>query len=99
REAHLVCQRKYGDCKDMASLLVTMCKEAGLKAFYTWIGTRSKPYKYQETPLPVADNHMICTIELDGKFIFLAGTGVNIPFGIPPYNLQGKDALVHIDKG
>lgn len=99
REAHLVCQRKYGDCKDMASLLVTMCKEAGLKAFYTWIGTRSKPYKYQETPLPVADNHMICTIELDGKFIFLDGTDANIPFGIPPYNLQGKDALVHIDKG
>lgn len=98
REAPVVCQRKYGDCKDMAGLLVTMCREAGLKAYYTWIGTRSKPYLYNETPLPVADNHMICTIELGGQYIFMDGTDAIIPFGIPPFNLQGKDALVHIDK-
>lgn len=98
REAHVVCQRKYGDCKDMAGLLVTMCKEAGLKAYYTWIGTRDKPYKYAETPLPVADNHMICALELGGQFVFMDGTDAIIPFGVPPYNLQGKDALVHIDK-
>lgn len=98
REAHEVCQKKYGDCKDMAGLLVTMCREAGLKSYYTWIGTRNRPYKYQETPLPVADNHMICAIELDGEYIYLDGTDAIIPFGIPPYNLQGKEALVHIDK-
>lgn len=98
REANIVCQRKYGDCKDMAGLLVTMCKEAGLKSYYTWLGTRTKPYKYKETPLPVSDNHMICTVELDGRFVFMDGTDAIIPFGIPPYNLQGKDALIHIDK-
>ncbi|WP_276134294.1 DUF3857 domain-containing protein [Polluticoccus soli] len=98
REAHVVCQRKYGDCKDMAGLLVTMCKEAQLRSYYTWIGTRKLPYKYQETPLPVADNHMICAVELDGQFVFMDGTDANIPFGIPPYDLQGKDALVHIDR-
>jgi transglutaminase-like putative cysteine protease len=98
REAHVVCQRKYGDCKDMAGLLVTMCKEAGLKSYYTWIGTRNRPYRYHETPLPVTDNHMICAVELDGKFVFLDGTDAIIPFGIPPYNLQGKEALVHLDK-
>ncbi|HTN46705.1 MAG TPA: DUF3857 domain-containing protein [Flavipsychrobacter sp.] len=98
REAHIVCQRKYGDCKDMAGLLVTMCKEAGLQSHYTWIGTRSKPYRYDETPLPAADNHMICAVELEGQFIFMDGTDAIIPFGIPPYALQGKDALVHIDK-
>jgi Transglutaminase-like enzymes, putative cysteine proteases len=98
REAHMVCQRKYGDCKDMASLLVTMCKEAGLKSYYTWIGTRKKPYRYEVTPLPVVDDHMICTIELNGQYIFMDGTDPIIPFGIPPYNLQGKEALIHIDK-
>lgn len=98
REAHVVCQRKYGDCKDMAGLLVTMCKEAGLKAYYTWIGTRDKPYNYKETPLPVADNHMICAVELNGQFVFMDGTDAIIPFGVPPYNLQGKEALVHINK-
>lgn len=98
REAQVVCQRKYGDCKDMAGLLVTMCRLAGLKSYYTWIGTRSKPYRYQETPLPVTDNHMICAVELNGQFILLDGTDAIIPFGVPPYNLQGKDALVQIDK-
>lgn len=98
REANIVCQRKYGDCKDMTGLLVTMCKIAGLKSHYTWIGTRKKAYKYEETPLPVADNHMICAVDLDGEFVFLDGTDAIIPFGPPPYNLQGKEALVHIDK-
>lgn len=98
REAHVVCQRKYGDCKDMAGLLVTMCREVGLKSYYTWIGTRNKPYKYKETPLPVTDNHMICAVELDDEVIFLDGTHPIIPFGNIPYSLQGKDALVHIDK-
>ncbi|OSZ78673.1 hypothetical protein CAP35_10610 [Chitinophagaceae bacterium IBVUCB1] len=98
REAHIVCQRKYGDCKDMAGLLVTMCRYAGLKSYYTWIGTRKKPYKYKETPLPVTDNHMICAVEIDGNFVFLDATDATIPFGIPPFNLQGKDALVQISK-
>lgn len=99
REANVVCQRKYGDCKDMSSALVAMCREAGLKAHYTWIGTRAKPYKYHDTPLPVTDNHMICAIDIDGRFIFMDGTDQHIPFGVPPYALQGKEALIHIGKG
>jgi hypothetical protein len=98
REASLVCNRKYGDCKDMASLLVAMCREAGVKAYYTWIGTRKKPYKYKETPLPIADNHMICTANIGDEWIFMDGTDALIPFGVPPAAIQGKEALVGLDK-
>ncbi|RYZ50253.1 MAG: DUF3857 domain-containing protein, partial [Sphingobacteriales bacterium] len=98
RDASLVCNRKYGDCKDMASVLVAMCGEAGIKAYYTWIGTRHKPYRYDETPLPVADNHMICTINIGDEWIFLDGTDARIPFGFPPYSIQGKEALVGLSK-
>jgi len=96
REAGAVCARRYGDCKDMTSLLVSLCQAAGLDAHFTWIGTRHLPYSYDETPLPLADNHMICAVKLDGKWVFLDGTDADIPFGIPPAGIQGKEALIGI---
>lgn len=96
REANLVCSRKYGDCKDMASILTAMLKHAGLQAYFTWIGTRDLPYTYHETPLPIVDNHMICAVKLGNEYIFLDGTDEGCIFGLPPYSIQGKQALVGI---
>jgi hypothetical protein len=98
RDANLVCHRRFGDCKDMASIITVMLKHAGLKAYYTWIGTRNLPYTYAETPLPLVDNHMISTLELNGEFIFLDGTDPSCVFGTPAGHIQGKEALVGIDK-
>ncbi len=98
RQAPLVYQRRYGDCKDMSSLLVAMYREAGIEAYYTWIGTRHKPYRYEKTPLPIADNHMICTIRIGDEWIFTDGTDALIPFGFPPSAIQGKEALVGLDR-
>lgn len=97
REAADICKRKFGDCKDMTSIQVALYRKAGIDAYFTWIGTRHKPYTYEEVPLPITDNHMICTIKLDGKWVFLDGTDPLIPFGIPPQGIQGKEALVGID--
>ena len=97
REAAAICSRRFGDCKDMSSLLVAMCRIAGLDAYFTWIGTRSKPYTYADVPLPVTDNHMICTIKIGDEYIFMDGTDPIIPFGTPPSGIQGKEALVGID--
>jgi hypothetical protein len=41
---------------------------------------------------------MICAIKLDGQFIFLDGTDPNIPFGVPPSPIQGKEALIAINE-
>ncbi len=35
RQAAVVMKRKFGDCKDMASVLVALCRQAGLKAYFT----------------------------------------------------------------
>jgi hypothetical protein len=97
READLVCNRRFGDCKDMASILTAMLKHAKVPAYFTWIGTRHLPYRYQETPLPIVDNHMICTVNLDGKYIFLDGTDNGCIFGMPSSSIQGKEALVALN--
>jgi transglutaminase-like putative cysteine protease len=97
REAKVVCDRKYGDCKDMTSILVAMCRKAGLDAHYTWIGTREKPYTNEETPLPLVTNHMICAIKLDDQWLFMDGTHPLVPFGVNPEGIQGKEAMIAID--
>ena len=97
RDANLVCSRRFGDCKDMSSILTLMLRTAGIPAWYTWIGTRDLPYTYTETPLPIVDDHMICTIRLDDKYIFLDGTDPNCIFGMPTEGIQDKQALLAID--
>ncbi len=94
REAKDVCSKRYGDCKDMSSILVTMLKEAGIPAYMTWIGTRDRHYNYEEVPSPVVDNHMIAATKLDGEYLFLDATGDFIPFGFPTSMIQSKDALI-----
>ncbi|KAA5534478.1 DUF3857 domain-containing protein [Taibaiella lutea] len=94
REAGLVYKRRFGDCKDMASLLRGMCKAAGMDARYVWIGTRSIPYSFKNTPIPGVFNHMICAVKIDDKWVFLDGTDPILPYGAIPEAIQGKDALI-----
>ncbi len=94
REANDVFNKKYGDCKDNSSILYKMLEVANLKGNLTWIGTRSIPYKYNEVPTPVVDNHMILTF-IDGDNVyFLDATGRYIPITMPSPFIQGKEALV-----
>jgi len=98
REASLVCSRRFGDCKDMASTLVQMIRAAGLPAYQTWIGTRDIPYTFTDVPSPLATNHMICTYIQDGKHYFMDATGKDAPFGYFTAMIQGKDALIGMGK-
>ena len=97
RESTEVCAKRYGDCKDMTSLQVALCRSVNVPAYYAWIGTRDIPYDYLETPLPIVDNHMICMTRIDNEWLYMDGTNNDIPFGLAPENLQGKKALVSID--
>ncbi|MBA4053963.1 MAG: hypothetical protein C0490_04555 [Marivirga sp.] len=94
-----VYEKRYGDCKDMANLIVNMLKLANVKAYHTWIGTRDIPYKYTEVPTPLVDNHMIATyISPDNQYYFLDATSDHTAFGLPSSMIQGKEALIGIDK-
>ncbi|MEO7121171.1 MAG: DUF3857 domain-containing protein, partial [Ginsengibacter sp.] len=96
RQAADVCAKRYGDCKDMASILTAMLKISGLDACFTWIGTRSIPYSYTEVPLPVTDNHMISAVKLNKSWIFLDATDPNCVFGMPTSGIQNKEALISL---
>jgi hypothetical protein len=98
REAGTIVKRKYGDCKDMTSVLVTMCRKAGLDAYFAWVGTRGKPYILEETPVPFAFDHMICAVKIGDDWLFMDGTHPLIPFGEIPEGIQGKQAMIAIDR-
>lgn len=92
-----VCSRRFGDCKDMASIIVEMCKQAGVEAYLTWIGTRDIPYRYEEVPTASADNHMIATwFDENDRPYFLDATAKYMEFGVAPDHIQGKEALVSL---
>jgi transglutaminase-like putative cysteine protease len=98
REARLVLLRKYGDCKDKTSLLVSMMKSQGLKASYTWIGTRDIPYRFSDFATGLNINHMIAVWWDDNNNpVVLDGTTLHHRLEDIPSFIQGKECL--IDKG
>jgi len=98
RSASSVCDKRYGDCKDMANLLYEMLNHIGIESYRTWIGTRDRPYSYWEVPTPMVDNHMITTVIIENDTIFLDATDSYVPYGMPSAFTQTKEALLGIDK-
>ena len=98
REAFAVYEKRYGDCKDMASIITQMLKLTNIKAHLTWIGTRDIPYTYNEVPTPISDNHMIAAYkDSTGKVWLLDGTGKNASIEFYTSMIQGKQALIGLD--
>lgn len=96
REASLVYKRKFGDCKDMASLITSMANYAGLKnVSISWIGTREIPYSYEQLSTPAVDNHMIAVFNDNENYIFLDATDREARYGMPTAFIQGKEALLN----
>ncbi|MFI0427169.1 MAG: DUF3857 domain-containing protein [Flavobacterium sp.] len=100
REAELVFERKFGDCKDMANIIVSMSKYANIENVnLCWIGTREIPYSYTELPTPAVDNHMIAAYKKDDTYIYLDATDKETRFGLPTSFIQGKEALINTPNG
>ena len=97
REASVVCKRRFGDCKDMANLIVRMGQQAKLPVYPVWIGTRDIPYQFSEFPAPFCANHMIAVYISKNDTIFLDGTGKRHPFRLPTSMIQGKEGLIGMD--
>ncbi len=96
RNANDIFKKKYGDCKDMASITTYMLSQAGIKSYLTWIGTRDLPYRHEDIPLPMVDNHMIAAVYRNNRWIFLDCTAQHLHYGLPSHAIQGKDALISI---
>lgn len=98
REANQVFTKRYGDCKDMASIITSMLKVASVKDVYLgWIGTRDIPYKYSENPSLSVDNHMIAVAKVNNQWVFLDATDDRIDYGLPTNHIQGKQCMIKIN--
>ncbi|HXB40916.1 MAG TPA: DUF3857 domain-containing protein [Bacteroidia bacterium] len=98
REANAIYEKRYGDCKDMASIITQMLSTIHVKSYLTWIGTRDIPYRYSEIPTPIVDNHMIAAYkDSTGKVWLLDATGKNATMQLYTSMIQGKQALIGID--
>lgn len=98
RSCSSVMKNRYGDCKDMTSLLVEMLTHAGIEnAYVAWVGTREIPYLMSEIPSPLACNHVICVVKKpEGGYYYLDATVSESGFNRPPQSVQEKDLLVHL---
>ena len=86
---------QYGDCKDMATLLVAMLRAVGIDSAYpVLLNAESKTPKGTQLPTPSAFNHAICLVEMDGKKYWLDATAEVCPWGVIPSGDRGADAFV-----
>jgi transglutaminase-like putative cysteine protease len=93
--AHVVCTKKYGDCKAVGGLIAVLCRELGLKADPIAIGTRLQLGQLDlELPWVFHFNHVIARVEADGKVYWLDATYRNTDYKTTPYNDQGVNVIV-----
>jgi hypothetical protein len=88
-----VFRKRYGDCKGMANLTKNMLKVLGYDARMVWIGTKHQNFSYDEPGMPV-DNHAICAVKLNGKYVFLDGTENYIAMYDYANRIQGRKCIV-----
>lgn len=91
-EAHDVFEKKFGDCKGMANLLKEMLTLAGIDARLAWIGTNNLKHDFP-TPNMSINNHMICAIKFNNRFVFLDGTEKQSKFLDYAERLQGRKVM------
>ena len=92
-QASEVFKYKYGDCKDKATLLISMFKEINIPAYYVLVRTRDRGALPVDSPGFQFD-HAICAIKLNDKLYFLDGTAEDNRFGYIPSMDQGTKALL-----
>lgn len=99
RNPDQIYEKRFGDCKDMSCLIISLLKELDITAHFTWVGTRLIPFLYTDLATPQVDNHMIATyFDQEGKPYYLDATDSDLFFGRPSYAIQGKQVLISFDE-
>jgi hypothetical protein len=80
-----------GDCKDLSTLFVTLCKEVGVNAHLVLVETRDNG---ESIPLPsIRFNHCIAQVDAQGKTHYVELTNSKNPFGALSPTLLNTSAL------
>ena len=96
RQPNDVVKKRFGDCKDMASLIYSMLKSIGVESYISWIGSRDLPYRYTDFPSSYCDNHMITIYKKGNNSYFLDATNSLQNIDEPTSFIQGKEVLVSL---
>ncbi|MEL6187029.1 MAG: transglutaminase-like domain-containing protein, partial [Myxococcota bacterium] len=87
--AHDVLTKRYGDCKDQSTLLVSLLNRVGVAAYPMLVGTRDRVFFDAEFPSVSAFNHVVVAVPRpDGKYIFLDPTDIEGEYGLLSHYLQ-----------
>lgn len=84
----------YGDCKDKATLLITMLGLAGIKAQPVLLHADERRIVNSGLPTLNAFNHCIAIASVDGKDVWLDATAETCAYGDIPYGDRGVQAFV-----
>ncbi len=84
----------YGDCKDKATLLVSMLGLAGIKANPVLLDAGSRVKTRDHLPTLNSFDHCIAIAVVGGKEIWLDPTAETCAFGDIPGDDRGSDALI-----
>ncbi|MDD5569710.1 MAG: transglutaminase domain-containing protein, partial [Bacteroidales bacterium] len=79
QKASKVLNTKLGDCKDVSTLFVAMCKEIGVNAEWVLVNTKNNGKKDLLLP-SVAFNHCIAKVNIDSKDYYIELTSDFLPF-------------------
>ncbi|MBN2031037.1 DUF3857 domain-containing protein [bacterium] len=91
---------RYGDCKDMTTLLCAMAREAGIEAYQALISTWPNGKIDPELPSPFQFNHVIGYFPAVGDSgIWLDATEKGCPFNQLPWYDRGLSVLAVGEKG
>lgn len=91
-----VIQRHYGDCKDKATLLVAMLREAGIPAHLALLSVGPGPDVSPDLPGMTQFNHAIVYVPANGKnkALWIDATAQYFQPGILPWQDSGRMALI-----
>jgi hypothetical protein len=89
-----VLRKKYGDCKDQSTLLIALCRSAGIKANPALITTRDRPDVVLDLPWQGYFNHVITAIDTGSGYLFLDASRPTCCFGNLPAKLRNRRALI-----
>ncbi|MDH5353683.1 MAG: DUF3857 and transglutaminase domain-containing protein [Gammaproteobacteria bacterium] len=72
--AGVTLDRRYGDCKDKAVLLISILREKGIKAYPALVSTSEKNALLNRLPSKYAFNHVVVAVEHDSQTYWLDPT-------------------------
>ncbi len=72
--AEQVLRQRFGDCKDKSALLATLLGGLGVQATPALVSNYYHQHAASRLPSPLAFDHAIAAVQLDGKTLWLDGT-------------------------